>query len=141
MANTHENFRAHEQVKGSSDRSFGVVFTVVFLLIGLLPLRKGHAVRGWALALALLFAVMVLVRPTVLHPLNRAWTRLGLLLAKVVNPIVTGVLYFAVLTPFGTVMRLIGKDPLRLRMDANASSYWIERRPPGPPPESMANQF
>ena len=81
------------------------------------------------------------MRPELLGGLNRLWIRFGVLLGKVVSPIALGVLFYGVLAPMGVVMRLMGKDPLRLKLDSGANSYWIRRKPPGPPPDSMTNQF
>jgi len=87
------------------------------------------------------FLVVAWLRPAVLAPLNRAWTRFGLLLHRIVSPIVLGVMFFVVITPMGLVMRALGKDPLRLRYDREARTYWIDRRPPGPAPDTLNNQF
>ena len=138
---THEDFARDEAVAGSSDRGFGIVFTVVFLAVGLWPLTGGNGLRWWSLALAAAFLAAALLRPTLLAPLNRLWTRFGLLLHKLVNPLVMGLMFFAVITPMGVVMRRLGKDPMRLRRDAAVESYWIAREPPGPAPDSMKNQF
>jgi saxitoxin biosynthesis operon SxtJ-like protein len=137
---THENLEG-SQVVGSSDRSFGITFTVFFLLVGLLPLVRGGRIRPWPLAVAAVFLVPSLLHPGLLAPLNRVWTRIGLLLHRVVSPVVIGVLFFTTITPMGLVMRWLGRDPLRLGFDADARSYWIERRPPGPAPDTMSNQF
>jgi hypothetical protein len=87
------------------------------------------------------FAGAALLRPGVLAPLNRLWMRFGLLLAKVVNPLVLGLLFFVTILPIGLIMRALGKDLLRLKLDRSARSYWIAREPPGPPPPSMRNQY
>ncbi len=137
----HEDFARDDKVEGSSDRSFGFVFAAVFTLIGLWPLMGGGQVRIWALGIAAAFAVVVLARPGLLAPLNRLWTRFGLLLHKVVSPLIMGMLFYLTVTPIGLLMRAMGKDPLRLRPDPDAASYWIERDPPGPAPETMKNQF
>ena len=79
--------------------------------------------------------------PRVLAPLNRLWTRFGILLAKIVNPVVMAGVFFIAVTPIGLLMRLAGKDLLRLRYDSTAETYWIMRTPPGPPPDTMKNQF
>lgn len=139
--NFHENLAPRGPVKGSSNRGFGVVFAVVFAIVALAPLRHGEPVRLWALGLAALFLSVALIAPQLLAPLNWLWTRFGLLLHGVVNPIVMGLLFYVTVTPIGLMMRALGKDPLRLRFDREARSYWIERRPPGPAPESMRQQF
>jgi len=127
--------------KGSSDRSFGFVFAAFFSIVALLPLRHGGEARLWSLAMAGAFAIIALVAPHILAPLNRVWTAFGDLLHRIVSPVALGVLYYGVVTPTGFAMRLAGKDPLRLRFDPAARSYWIERTPPGPPPESLKDQF
>jgi len=138
---THEDFRGKVEIRGSSDRSFGIVFAVVCFIVALWPLRTGQTMRSWALVLAGAFLIAALTRPILLHPLNAVWTRLGLLLGKVVSPVVIGALFYLVVTPMAILARLSGKDLLRLRSDPAAPSYWIERHPPGPAPETMPNQF
>lgn len=137
----HESFSRHEEVKGSSNRTLGLVFAAVFLIIAVFPLLFGGPIRWWSLAVAAAFAVVAFVLPGVLTPLNRAWTRFGLLLHKIVSPIVLGFLFYIVVTPLGLLMRLLGKDPLRLRWDRQSATYWIERTPPGPKPETLSDQF
>lgn len=137
----HEELHREEHVEGSSDRSFGVVFAVVFAIIAAWPLLRGGSVRGWAAGVSVAFLVIALARPSLLSGLNRQWLKFGLLLGKIVSPIALGVLFYLVFTPMGVLMRLAGKDPLRLKMDRAAGSYWIDRKPPGPPPGSMTNQF
>lgn len=137
----HEDLSRQERVEGSSDRAFGVVFAAVFAIIGAWPLWSGAAVRWWAFAAACLFGLAALAYPAILGPLNRWWMKLGLLLGKIMGPVALGVLFYGVFSPMGTLMRLAGKDPLRMRRDATARSYWIGRKPPGPPPDSMTNQF
>jgi hypothetical protein len=137
----HEELNRDHHVEGSSDRSFGVVFAIVFVVIALWPLMRGEGPRWWAAGVAVAFAIVAAVRPALLATLNRGWIKLGILLGKVVSPIALGVLFYVVLVPIGSVMRVFGKDPLRLRRDAGAPSYWIPRTPPGPPPDSMTNQF
>jgi len=137
----HEDLSRKHVAHGPSNRSFGFVFSAFFLLVALSPLRKHQPVRLWALALAVGFLGVGILLPALLTPLNRLWMQLGHLLGRVTTPIVTGLLFYVVFTPAGFVARLLGKDPLRLRFDPTASTYWQERRPPGPPPEDMANQF
>jgi len=137
----HEDFSREEHVKAGSDRGFGFVFAGFFVLLSGLSWWRGHTAWHWALPLAAAFLVVALAYPKALSPLNKLWLKLGLLLYKVVNPIVLGLLFFLTITPIGLVMRLAGKDFLNLRIDPNSKSYWIERRPPGPPPQTMRNQF
>jgi hypothetical protein len=139
--NTHEDFSRKQDHKGPSDRSFGWVFAVFFTLVGLWPRLHGRGLRGWALALAAAFALVTIVRPAVLHPANVLWMRFGLLLSRVMNPLVMAVLFYGVITPMGWLKRKFGEDSMHLKRDPNAASYWIERQPPGPKPETMSQQF
>lgn len=138
---THEIVREPEAVEGSSNRSFGFVFTIVFLIIGLWPLQQGGDPRMWALFIAGLFLVTALFVPVVLTSLNKAWTQLGLLMHKVVNPIVLGFMFFIVITPIGLLKRVFSSDDLGFSFDPRAESYWIKRNPPGPDPKTMKDQF
>jgi hypothetical protein len=139
--NTHEELTRKHEVRGSSDRAFGLVFSAFFALVGLAPLWKHHPIRPWALILAGLFLAVGILSPGWLHPLNQGWIKLGLLLGRIVNPIVMGLLFFIVVAPTAIIFRLLGKDPLHLSLSATAPSYWIERRHPGPSPQTMSNQF
>jgi hypothetical protein len=138
---THENLSEHGEAPGGSNRSFGLVFTVVFLILGLFPMLDGGALVLELVAIAGLFLAVALVFPRALGPLNRLWTKFGLLLGAIVNPIVLGIIFFCVLTPIAIAMRLAGKDPLRMKPAPDAHTYWINRTPPGPAPESMKQQF
>ena len=131
----------HSEIEVGSNRSFGVVFFTVFLIIGLWPLISDNPVRVWALTIAGIFLVIALVIPRLLAPLNRIWFRFGMLLARVINPIVMFIIYVVTVLPIGLVLRLSGKDLLRLKMNAETDSYWIHRDPPGPEPESLTDQF
>ena len=137
----HEDFKRDGAVKAGSERGFGFVFAVVFVVVGSLPLLDGEAVRTWAVVVAALFAAAALFAPAVLRPLNRLWFMLGMALHKVVNPLVMAILFYLTVTPTALLMRLAGKDPLRRKFDRRANSYWIERHPAGPAPESMRHQF
>ena len=138
---SHENLTGSHRVQMGSERSFGAVFAVVFLLIGLWPLTDGEAVRVWALGVATGVLAAALLAPHTLRPFNRIWFKFGLLLNKIVSPVVMGLLYYVTVTPLGVMMRLSGKDPLRLKKEPEAASYWIVREPPGPRPDSMKRQF
>ena len=139
--NTHERVYAEAAVKGSSDRALGFVLALIFLIVGLAPLAGGSDVRIWASILAAVFLVLAIARPTSLGPLNRVWTRLGLLLHGLMSPLVMGVIFYFSITPVGVFLRMIGKSTLGLRPDPEMETYWIERRPPGPPSGTMRNQF
>jgi len=138
---THEDYRREHAVKGSSDKSFGLVFAAFFALVGLWPLVHGLTPRWWAVAVAIAFAIVAYAKPNLLSAPNRWWMKFGLLLAKLVNPIVMGLLFYLTVTPTAAIMRMTGKDPLRLKLDKSAKSYWIEREPPGPAPDTMSHQF
>lgn len=138
---THERLTSDDQIKGSSDRAFGLVFGAVFTIAGLWPLIGGGAVRIWALGLAVAFVLAAAAYPRILAPLNRLWTRFGAFLHGISNFLVLALMFYLVITPTGLVLRLFGGDLLKLRFDRGARSYWIERQPPGPPPETIENQF
>lgn len=128
-------------MEAASDRSFGLVFAVVFLVVASLPLVRGGSIRLWALPVSAAFLGVALLSPRWLAPLNRVWTRFGLLLHSIVSPVALAVVFFGVVLPTGVLLRAFGKDPLRLKRDPAAGTYWIERDPPGPTAESLRNQF
>lgn len=136
----HERLDHGRPVKGGSDRAFGIVFAVVFTLIGLLPVLGGGLPSWWALLVAAAFLALALARPALLAPLNRLWLKFGLLLHRIVSPLIMGMLFYGVVTPVGLLMRATGKDPMQRRRDPSAESYWIVREP-GPAPETMKQQF
>src|ERR1035437_4092668 len=137
----NESMQSHRKVTVSTARNFGIVFAVVFAIIGLAPLYRGGAVRWWAIALGAAFLICAFLAPRLLRPLNHLWFKFGLLLHHVVNPIVMSALYFGAVVPMGLLMRALGKDLLRLKFDKAAASYWIPRDPPAPPPGGMTKQF
>jgi Saxitoxin biosynthesis operon protein SxtJ len=145
----HEPLSRGHDVKMGSDRGFGFVFAAVFALIGAWPaLRFGWApridpacVRLWALGIGAAFLSVALVAPALLHRLNRLWFAFGLLLGRVMTPIVMGFVFVLAVVPTGLVMRWRGKDLLGLSLDRARKSYWIVRDPPGPARDSMVNQF
>ena len=131
-----------EKIQLPSPRSFGLTFAAVFLIIACWPLVwRFEEPRSWALAIAAVFAITPFVAPSLLHPLNWLWMRIGLLLHNIVNPILMGLIFFLAVVPIGLALRLFRKDLLRLRWDRKAESYWIVREPPGPEPGSMSRQF
>jgi hypothetical protein len=141
MATIHENYSRNETVTSGSDRSFGMVMTAAFAVLSLLNWwREGHSWR-WTIGIAAFFLATTLFHPAALKPLNQLWLKFGMLLHKVVNPIVMALVFFGTVLPTGLVMRMLGKDLLRLKRQPNVDSYWIERCPPGPAPESMKDQF
>jgi len=140
-ANFHEDLRRSHVVRSSSDRQFGFVIAAALTILGLWPLRAGGSARLPLVGGAALFLVIALAKPALLHPINTMWSKLGLAIGRIANPIVTAILFFLVFTPAGLLSRLLGKDPLQLRYAPDADTYWIPRRPPGPPPASMSQQF
>ncbi|MGD0301736.1 MAG: SxtJ family membrane protein [Bryobacteraceae bacterium] len=137
----HEDLNRTHQSKGFSDRSLGLTFSAFFALLAVLPMRRHHPFQWRWIVVSGFFLVVGLVAPGLLHPLSRVWARLALLLHRVVNPITTAIMFFLVFVPAGLISRLLGKDPLRLKLEPVADSYWIVRDPPGPAPDSMRNQF
>ena len=129
------------QERAASDRSFGRVFTVFFLLVGLLPTLRHEPVRVWAVAVSGFFLLITLVRPTLLSGASKLWMKFSLMLSRIMNPLVIALMYYVVFVPVGLILRALGKDMLRLKADRNALSYWIPRTPPGPSRGSMDNQF
>ena len=141
---THEHVVAHAALKTASDRSFGL--TVGGILAALAVLRWWWVGSlPWPMAALLVIGVALVaagwLRPAILAPLNRLWTKLGLLLFHVVNPVVMLILFVVTIVPVGLIMRLMRHDPMRRRFDRDAQSYWIERDPPGPAPDSLRRQF
>ncbi len=124
-------------IKIGSNRSFGVVFFVVFLIISLFPFIKGNDLRIWSLIISLIFLALGLMNSSILSPLNKLWFKFGLLLGKFISPIAMGFVFFLVVTPIGLIMRLFGKDLLNLKT-RNVKSYWIEK---SGPKSKMKNQF
>jgi hypothetical protein len=138
---SHELHGREQVVQASSDRGFGYVFAGFSALVAALSFYKGGTHWPYWLAAAAMFALVAFYRPSLLAPLNRLWTKLGLVLFAVVSPLVLGIVYYGCITPVGWLMRLSGKDPLRLRFEPERKSYWEARRPPGPPPDSLMKQF
>src|SRR5467141_2957701 len=126
----HEDLTREQHAEGSSDRVFGLVFAAAFLVIAAWPLLHGETLRWWASGVAAALALIAVCKPALLGGLNRLWIKLGIVLGKVVSPIALAVLFYGVLTPVGA-----------LKQDPGAQSYWMPREPPGPPPDSMTNQF
>jgi hypothetical protein len=138
---SHESFSREEAIVAPSNRSFGFVMAAAFAIFTIVNAWFEGQVWVWTGVIAGLFLLAVLVIPAALSPLNQLWLKLGLLLHKVVNPLVMGLLFFGTVLPTGVVLRLMGKDLLRLKPQAGTKSYWIEREPPGPTPDSMKDQF
>jgi predicted membrane metal-binding protein len=136
----------HDDVKLGSDRSFGLVFAVVFALVGLWPLTNWFHdnpafVRWWALAVSVAFLAVALRRPHLLRPLNRLWFKLGLAMHAVVSPVIMGLVFFTTVTPIGMIRRAFRRDPLGLHPDPSVPSYWVRREESGLDPERLTQQF
>jgi hypothetical protein len=140
-AGHHEIGGRAAAIASSSDRSFGLVFAGVFSIVATYNWWYDGVAWPLHLGIAIVFLAIALLRPNILSPLNRLWSRLGLLIGMIVSPIVLGFLFILVVTPVGLMMRLTGKDPLRLRHESGVGSYWIVRHPPGPSGDSMGDQF
>jgi hypothetical protein len=124
-------------VKIGSNRSFGIVFFLVFFLISVYPLINNESIRIWSLVVSLIFLVLGIINSNLLLPLNRLWFKFGIFLGKIISPIIMGIIFFLVVTPIGLIMRLIGKDILNLKY-SDYRSYWIEKTGPK---SKMENQF
>ena len=127
-----------DKIKLGSNRSFGIVFFVVFLLIALYPLSKLGEIRVWSLIISLIFLFLGLLNSKILSPLNKIWFKFGIILGKIISPLVMGIIFFLVVTPIGLLMRLFKKDVLSLKFDKNNRTYWIEKNGPK---SKMENQF
>ena len=126
-----------DEIKISSNRSFGIVFFIVFLLIALYPLLKGNDLRIWSLVISFIFLILGLINSKILTPLNRLWFKFGLLLGKFISPLIMGIIFFIVVTPIGIIMRLLKKDLLNLKYNKK-ETYWINK---SGPKSKMKNQF
>ena len=124
-------------VKISSNRSFGVVFFIVFLLIALYPVINNEEIRVWSLIVSLIFLVLGLLNSKILNPLNQIWFKFGILLGRIISPFIMAIIFFFVVTPIGLIMRTLGKDILNLRYNTK-KTYWIEKTGPK---SKMKNQF
>tara|TARA_B100000674_G_C37436946_1_gene732105 strand:- start:5 stop:388 length:384 start_codon:yes stop_codon:yes gene_type:complete len=126
-----------DDIKTSSNRSFGIVFFVVFLLIALYPIINGHNVKVWSLAISFIFLILGLAKSQILTPFNKLWFKFGIILGKVISPLIMGIIFFLVVTPIGLIMRVLGKDLLNLKYNKD-ESYWIKK---SGPKSKMKNQF
>jgi len=127
--NSHESFESHLPTEMGSERSFGYVVGGVLLAIALWPLHAGEGPHLWALIPALPLIALATIRPALLAPLNKLWFKLGILLGRIISPIVLGIVYYLWITPIALVMRLAGKKFLALGFEPEAKSYWIIRQP------------
>ena len=126
-----------DEVKIGSNRSFGIVFFVVFLIIAAYPLINGDEPRLWSLIVSIVFLFLGIINSKILNPFNKLWFKFGIFLGKIISPLVMCIIFFLVVTPIGLLMRLFNKDLLNLKFNNN-SSYWIEKTEPK---SKMNNQF
>ena len=126
-----------DDIKISSNRSFGIVFFVVFILIALYPLTYTGEIRIWSAIVSLFFLILGLLNSKILSPLNKLWFKFGIFLGKVISPTIMGIIFFLVVTPIGFIMRILGKDVLNLKYNKD-KSYWIKKNGPK---SKMKNQF
>ena len=134
MSRTSSNFPVEE----SSPKSFGIVFSIVFLIVSLYPLTNFKGISIWALIVSIIFLLLAFLAPKILTLPNKLWFKFGILLGSIIAPIVMAFVYFATVLPIGLIMRLLGKDLLNQKLDKNSKSYWIERKETI---GSMKNQF
>lgn len=140
----HEEHQSTHEIETSSDRSFGLTVGGILALIEAYRLWTSGVLDTFGIILLAIATPLLLfgvVYPKILAPLNKAWTKLGFLMFKIVNPIIMFLVYAITIVPIGLLMRLAGKDPMRLKLDKEANTYWIERDPAGPSPDSMKKQF
>ena len=121
-----------------SNRNFGIVFFVVFLIISFYPLTYDGDITRWSLVISIIFLILGLINSKFLTPFNRLWFKLGILLGKIISPIIMALIFFAVVSPIGLIMRLLRKDLLNLKYHKKSKSYWIEKKGPK---SKMKNQF
>ena len=126
-----------DNIKIGSNRSFGIVFFILFLLVALYPTINSEGIRMWSIIVSLIFLVLGLLDSKILTPLNKVWFKFGILLGRVISPLIMGVIFFFVVTPIGLIMRILGKDVLNLKYNSN-KTYWIEKTGPK---SKMKNQF
>ncbi len=114
--------------KKTSNRSFGLLFFIVFLIIALWPLLNSEVLRSWALIISLIFLFLGVINSRILNPLQRIWIKIGELLGKIIAPIVMFLVFFIILTPTGIILRLFGKDLLKIKKNKTSKSYWVNRK-------------
>ena len=127
-----------KEIKISSNKSFGLVFFVIFIIIALWPLLNDGNIRIWSIIVSIIFLILGLLNSKILTPFNKLWMRLGALLGIIVSPIVMGVVYFGIITPIGLIIKLFGKDVLNLKLDKNKKTYWTLKKKI---PSKMKDQF
>ena len=124
-------------VKIGSNKSFGIVFFIVFLLISLYPLTNHENIRIWSLIISLIFLILGLLNSKILNPFNKLWFKFGMILGRIISPIIMSIIFFLVVTPIALIMKLLKKDLLNLKFN-KTNTYWIEKSGPR---SKMKNQF
>ena len=127
----------NSKIKIGSNKSFGIVFFTVFLIIAIWPLLNGYEIRSWSLIISIVFLILGILNSKILTPLNKIWFKIGILLGNVISPIVMSIIFFLVVTPTSIIMKILRKDLLNLKKN-NKNSYWIEKRKQN---SSMKKQF
>ena len=127
-----------QKEKLPSNRNFGLVFFVFFLIIGLWPLLGTNEIRYWSIFFSIIFFLLGITNSKLLTPLNKIWFNLGILLGKMISPLIMVIIFFLIITPIGVIMRVFGKDILSLKYNKKDKSYWIEKNGPK---SKMKNQF
>ena len=127
----------NKKTKLPTNKNFGIVFSIVFLIIALFPLINDGSLRTWSLIVSTIFLFLGLINSKILTPLNKIWFKFGFLLGRIVSPVIMGVIFFLVVTPTAFIMRLVGKDLLNLKFNKH-KSYWIDKTGPK---SNMKNQF
>ncbi len=117
-----------QDLKVGSNKNFGIVFCIVFILIALYPLTNNDPIRLWAILISVVFLILGLLNSKILSPLNLLWFKFGILLGKFISPLIMGIIFFLVVTPIGVLMRLLKKDLLNLKFN-NKKTYWIKNKP------------
>ena len=132
------DLKFNNNIKISSNRSFGIVFFIVFLFIALYPITYSEDIRIWSLIISFIFIILGLLNSKILTPLNKLWFKFGVILGKIISPIIMGIIFFLVVTPIGLIMKVLGKDLLRLKYNKKDNTYWIKKNGPK---SKMKNQF
>ena len=127
-----------QQIKTSSNRSFGFVFFLFFLIIAVYPLFNSNSIYYWALFISFIFLVLSIMNSKILTPLNKIWFKFGLLIGLIISPLVMGLIYFVVVTPTSFIMKILGKDILNLKKNDKKNTYWIQK---SEPKSKMKKQF
>ena len=127
----------NSKIKISSNKSFGIVFFTVFLIIAIWPLLNGYEIRYWSLIISIVFLILGILNSKILTPLNKIWFKIGILLGNVISPIIMSIIFFLVVTPTSFIMKILGKDLLNLKKNTK-NSYWIKKQNQN---SRMKNQF